>query len=296
MSGKNGGVDAQDTANDGICNISVIRSPGKILAVQISNLETTAIQLPRRVSSLSTNVADMGLVRIVAGLFKVSESAVQQEIDQMKSIDTDKAVLMDLKVYLKNINAGVPFPGHSYRALYERGDVLLGCIPQRLQKSGQQRTQGFFLLHLHYHTERLSDIYGNLFNVVLPSLYHVMDALVRPEPSEIEPYLTVLDAQVVHGRARQSSYHVANCFDIRCARRPIRRHTLAKGPVPYLVLNAPASTEFYQEGIGSLQKARGDGHDRVKGVPGGGDDLDEVLLKDVIPSFEAYMMTPTVYV
>ncbi|SJL11228.1 uncharacterized protein ARMOST_14631 [Armillaria ostoyae] len=110
----------------------------------------------------------MGLVRIVAGLFKVSESAVQQEIDQMKSIDTDKAVLTDLKVYLKNINAG----------LYGRGDVPLGCIPQRLQKSGQQRTQGFFLLHLHYHTERLSDIYGNLFNVVLPSLYHVMDALL----------------------------------------------------------------------------------------------------------------------
>ncbi|PBK79214.1 hypothetical protein ARMGADRAFT_1093355 [Armillaria gallica] len=59
--------------------------------------------------------------------------------------------------------------------------------------------------------------------------------------------------KVVHGRARQSSYHITNCFDLRCARRPISRHTLAEVPVPCLViLNAPASTEFYQEGIDSL--------------------------------------------
>ncbi len=46
--------------------------------------------------SVSTNVADMDLVRIVASLFKVSESAVQQEIDQMKSIlGTDKAALTE---------------------------------------------------------------------------------------------------------------------------------------------------------------------------------------------------------
>ncbi len=123
----------------------------------------------------------------------------------------------------------------------------------------------------HYQTEHLSDIYGNLFDVVLPLLYHVMDALVKLKPSDIELYLTVLDAHIVHGRVRQSSYHVANCFDLRhvqlhvkghrllnfftrCARRPIRRHTLVKGPVLCLViLNAPASTEFCQERIDSLQ-------------------------------------------
>ncbi|KAK0421612.1 hypothetical protein EV421DRAFT_1742084 [Armillaria borealis] len=161
----------------------------------------------------------MDLVRIVAGLFKVSESAVQQEIDQMKSIlGTDKAALTDLK---KSSNKG--------------------------------RAASFFSQYFHYQTEHLSDIDGNQFNVALPSLYHAMDTLVKLKSSDTKPYLTVLDAQVVHGRARQSSYHVANCFDLRCARRPICRDTLAKGPVPCLVLNAPASTEFYQEGIGSLQ-------------------------------------------
>ncbi|PBK80590.1 hypothetical protein ARMGADRAFT_1039886 [Armillaria gallica] len=183
--------------------------------------------------------------------------AVQQEIDQMKSVGTDKAALTDLKVYLKNINASMP--------------------------------ESLSLVIL---TEHLSDIYGNVFNAVLPSSYHAMDALVKLKLSDREPYLTMLDAQVVRGRARQSSYHVADCFDLLCARRPIRHHTLAKGPMPYIVLNTPASTEFCQEGIDSLQKARGDEHDGLKEVPGRGDDLD--VEKDVISTFEAYMMTRTV--
>ncbi|KAL0952399.1 hypothetical protein HGRIS_006675 [Hohenbuehelia grisea] len=62
-------------------------------------------------SSVSGNVADMQLVRIVAALFKLPEQAVQQEVDQIKSFCTEKAALTDLKTCLKNINAGAPFPG-----------------------------------------------------------------------------------------------------------------------------------------------------------------------------------------
>ncbi|KAK1226000.1 hypothetical protein PQX77_000667 [Marasmius sp. AFHP31] len=50
--------------------------------------------------AISGSIADMELVRTVALLFKVSDSAVQQE-----------AALVDLKTCMKNINAGAPFPG-----------------------------------------------------------------------------------------------------------------------------------------------------------------------------------------
>ncbi|PBK71924.1 hypothetical protein ARMSODRAFT_954745 [Armillaria solidipes] len=315
--------------------------------------------------SVSTNIADMDLVRIVAGLFKVSDSAVQQEIDQMKSICTDKAALTDLKTCLKNINAGVPFPGrredfdtddawqhwktletthlqqmmvamiqynpelakstpsdvspstrrpgsvyapldtpsaaartpsvssrrslygalsngdfngdatdiddddiqvghhftyippnpkrfykrlleiclvadlevmlspevddndevslgilsaphidllnecairwrigHSYRAacfldlvrqFYERGDVPLECIPEGLQNIAKTMNDLDLEKWPTQDSEYLSGIYGNLFNIFLSSLYHAMDDLVKLKPSDIEPYLSVLE-------------------------------------------------------------------------------------------------------
>ncbi|KIY48530.1 hypothetical protein FISHEDRAFT_43123 [Fistulina hepatica ATCC 64428] len=60
---------------------------------------------------VSQSVADMDLVRTVVGLFHVSESAIQQEVDELRDICTEKAALTDLKTCLKNINAGMPFPG-----------------------------------------------------------------------------------------------------------------------------------------------------------------------------------------
>lgn len=46
----------------------------------------------------SVSVADMDLVRIVAALFKIPESAAQEEIDNLRGICTEKAALTDLKV------------------------------------------------------------------------------------------------------------------------------------------------------------------------------------------------------
>ncbi|KAF9265151.1 hypothetical protein L218DRAFT_957844 [Marasmius fiardii PR-910] len=60
---------------------------------------------------ISGNVADMELVRIVAVLFKVSDSVAQKEVDALRTTCTEKAALTDLKTCLKNINAGAPFPG-----------------------------------------------------------------------------------------------------------------------------------------------------------------------------------------
>ncbi|KAJ7054762.1 hypothetical protein C8F01DRAFT_1148844 [Mycena amicta] len=63
------------------------------------------------IPTVSANVNDMDLVRMVAALFRVPESEVQKEVDTLKGVCTPKAALTDLKTCLKNINAGTPFPG-----------------------------------------------------------------------------------------------------------------------------------------------------------------------------------------
>ncbi|KAF7307798.1 hypothetical protein MKEN_01139900 [Mycena kentingensis (nom. inval.)] len=63
------------------------------------------------IPTVSSNVADMDLVRVVAALFRIPESEAQREVDGLKGVCTPKAALTDLKTCLKNINAGVPFPG-----------------------------------------------------------------------------------------------------------------------------------------------------------------------------------------
>jgi hypothetical protein len=50
------------------------------------------------VPTVSSNVADMELVGVVAALFRIPESEVQKEIDGLRSICTEKAALTDLKV------------------------------------------------------------------------------------------------------------------------------------------------------------------------------------------------------
>ncbi|KAH7927207.1 hypothetical protein BV22DRAFT_1085505 [Leucogyrophana mollusca] len=61
--------------------------------------------------SISTNVTDMSFVMVVARLFKIPESAMQSEVDRLRKTCTEKAALTDLKTCLKNINAGLAFPG-----------------------------------------------------------------------------------------------------------------------------------------------------------------------------------------
>ncbi|KAH9477087.1 hypothetical protein JR316_0011003 [Psilocybe cubensis] len=64
------------------------------------------------IPSLSASVGDMHLVKVVTDLFKLPESAVQEEVDKIRgSIVSEKAAMTDLKTCLKNIAAGAPFPG-----------------------------------------------------------------------------------------------------------------------------------------------------------------------------------------
>ncbi|KAH9837722.1 uncharacterized protein C8Q71DRAFT_754139 [Rhodofomes roseus] len=63
---------------------------------------------PKRVSQ---NISDMPLLLTAAHLFKLPESAIQQEMQELGKYCTPKAALTDLKTCLKNINAGAAFPG-----------------------------------------------------------------------------------------------------------------------------------------------------------------------------------------
>ncbi|KAJ7222284.1 hypothetical protein GGX14DRAFT_694515 [Mycena pura] len=63
------------------------------------------------IPTISGSVADMELVGVLAALFRIPEAQLQKEIDGLRSVCTAKAALIDLKTCLKNINAGVPFPG-----------------------------------------------------------------------------------------------------------------------------------------------------------------------------------------
>lgn len=62
-------------------------------------------------STPAPNISDMALVKIVGDLFGKSQQDVQRDINVIRKICTEKAGLLDLKTCLKNINAGVAFPG-----------------------------------------------------------------------------------------------------------------------------------------------------------------------------------------
>lgn len=49
--------------------------------------------------TISRSISDMSLVRIVARLFKVPESAVQQEVDQMKNRCTEKVSALSYHIF-----------------------------------------------------------------------------------------------------------------------------------------------------------------------------------------------------
>ncbi|KAG5646183.1 hypothetical protein DXG03_004236 [Asterophora parasitica] len=92
--------------------------------------------------------------------------------------------------------------GHSYRVscfldlvkqFYERNDVPLECIPEALQSVTKVMHETDVENWPVQDSEYLSSVYASLFNVFLSALYHAMDALPNLKPSEVEPYLAVLE-------------------------------------------------------------------------------------------------------
>ncbi|KAH7100511.1 hypothetical protein BKA62DRAFT_620047 [Auriculariales sp. MPI-PUGE-AT-0066] len=82
--------------------------------------------LPSPAPSISGSVEDMPLVKTVARLFSVSDADVQRDINALKRVCTEKAALIDIKACLKNINAGMAFPGR--REDFESDEAYQGWL------------------------------------------------------------------------------------------------------------------------------------------------------------------------
>ncbi|KAI0944587.1 hypothetical protein AcW1_002259 [Taiwanofungus camphoratus] len=67
-----------------------------------------SVIVPKRVSA---SVSDMPLVMTAGRLFKLPDTTLQKEVDDIGKYCSEKAALTDLKTCLKNINAGASFPG-----------------------------------------------------------------------------------------------------------------------------------------------------------------------------------------
>ncbi|KAG6861800.1 hypothetical protein C0995_011680 [Termitomyces sp. Mi166 len=138
--------------------------------------------------------------------------------------------------------------GHSYRAtcfldlvkeFYERNDVPLECIPEALSNVMKIMQETEVENWPVQDSEYLCGIYASLFNIFLSSLYHAMDALPNLKPSEIEPYLAILDQ--VRNSGLLERYHVdisARLLDVQQRIREVSGH-------------------FYELKIQELQKAPG---------------------------------------
>ncbi|EKM52682.1 uncharacterized protein PHACADRAFT_261272 [Phanerochaete carnosa HHB-10118-sp] len=93
--------------------------------------------------------------------------------------------------------------GQSYRAacfldivkqFYERNEVPLECIPEALSAITKIQHENELPKWPIQDSDYLAQIYGSLFNIFLSCLYHCMDAIPSLKPSEIGPYLQILEA------------------------------------------------------------------------------------------------------
>ncbi|KII90117.1 hypothetical protein PLICRDRAFT_40318 [Plicaturopsis crispa FD-325 SS-3] len=79
------------------------------------------------------------------------------------------------------------------RQFYERNDVPLECIPEALQTIQKVMSEIDLEKWPVSDSDYLASVYGGLFSLFLASLYHSMDALPNLKPSELEPFLYVLE-------------------------------------------------------------------------------------------------------
>ncbi|KAI0078393.1 hypothetical protein K474DRAFT_1744807 [Panus rudis PR-1116 ss-1] len=92
--------------------------------------------------------------------------------------------------------------GQPYRAVcfldivkqfYERNEVPLECIPEALHTIGRVMHEIEFEKWPTQDCDYLAQVYGGLFSIFLSCLYHAMDALPNLKPTEIAPYLQILE-------------------------------------------------------------------------------------------------------
>ncbi|KAF9449075.1 hypothetical protein P691DRAFT_774923 [Macrolepiota fuliginosa MF-IS2] len=79
------------------------------------------------------------------------------------------------------------------RQFYERNEVPMECIPEALHNVLKAMTDTSLEHWAIPDIDYLASICGSLFNVFLSSLYHAMDTLPNLKPSDINPYVVVLE-------------------------------------------------------------------------------------------------------
>ncbi|KAH8079789.1 hypothetical protein BXZ70DRAFT_901581 [Cristinia sonorae] len=79
------------------------------------------------------------------------------------------------------------------RTFYERNEVPLECIPEALQTIAKVMHDVELEKWPTQDSDYLAQVYGGLFSVFLSSLYHAMDNIPAIKPSDVNPYLEILE-------------------------------------------------------------------------------------------------------
>ncbi|KAL5479036.1 hypothetical protein ACEPAI_2324 [Sanghuangporus weigelae] len=137
---------------------------------------------------------------------RLLELCIDSDLDAMANLPEDQEVSLGIlspkHIDLINECALRWRIGQSYRvacfmdvikAKFERSEVPLECIPEGLQMILKAMHDVDINLWPKSDIEYLADVCESLFNIFLSSIYHTLDSLLNLKPSEIAPYLGVID-------------------------------------------------------------------------------------------------------
>ena len=79
------------------------------------------------------------------------------------------------------------------RQFYERNEVPLECVPEALQNITRVTNEIELDKWAKQDVDYVATIYGNLFSTFLSHLYHTLDGLPQIKPSDLAPYLSILE-------------------------------------------------------------------------------------------------------
>ncbi|RDX47602.1 hypothetical protein OH76DRAFT_1405658 [Lentinus brumalis] len=80
------------------------------------------------------------------------------------------------------------------RQFYERNEVPLECVPEAMHNISRLTAEIELEKWAKQDVDYLAQIYGGIFSTFLSHLYHALDGLPQIKPSDLAPYLSVLDS------------------------------------------------------------------------------------------------------
>ncbi|EJD05199.1 uncharacterized protein FOMMEDRAFT_120474 [Fomitiporia mediterranea MF3/22] len=153
---------------------------------------------------------------------RLLELCIESDLDAMANLPEDQEVSLGIlspkHIDLINECALRWRIGQSYRvacfmdvikAKYERGEVPLECIPEGLQMILKAMHDIDIGLWPKADLDYLAEVAEGLFNIFIAAIYHTLDVLLGLKPSEIAPYLNILDTLQESGLLALSNVDVA---------------------------------------------------------------------------------------